>query len=99
MSSQPGVSSRSTANPTMEPVGNTGSCADRYNGLLMKAKAALAAGDRAATVNLLKRARELIRSCPALQEGNSPGSLLLSFLEPPDNRVEPRGLRPVCSFA
>jgi hypothetical protein len=60
----------------------------------MNAKAALAAGDRATTVVLLKKARQLIPACPALQEGTSTTAALLSFREPIDIGSKLADLRP-----
>jgi hypothetical protein len=49
----------------------TESCTDRYDSLLHNAGAALAAGDRAGSVNFLEQAKRLIPICPPLQDGAS----------------------------
>jgi hypothetical protein len=69
---------RASSNPRSEPVAAE-SCMDRYNYLVKSAKAALIAGDRAATVNLLSQAERIIPSCPALQDGASPQAAMLSL--------------------
>jgi hypothetical protein len=48
----------------------------RTNSLLEGAKAALAAGDRAATLDLLQRAKGMISSCPGLQNETAQTTLL-----------------------
>jgi len=47
--------------------------------LLKNAKAALAAGDRNTTVDLLQEAKSLIPACPALQDGRSSIATILSL--------------------
>jgi hypothetical protein len=71
------VPARASANPPTEPV-STGSCVDRYNSLLKNAKAALTAGDRAATVDLLEQAKHMVPACPALQDGTPQLTVLIS---------------------
>jgi hypothetical protein len=56
---------------------STESCVDRYNSLLKNAKTALTAGNRAATVDLLEQAKQMLPACPALQDGPSPHTLRL----------------------
>jgi hypothetical protein len=58
------------------PTQSARSCVDRYNSLLEGAKADLAAGDRAATVDLLQRAKGMISSCPGLQDETSQTTVL-----------------------
>jgi len=70
------VPARASSNPGAKPV-STGSCVDRYNSLLKNAKTALTAGDRAATVDLLEQAKQMLPACPALQNGASPPTVLL----------------------
>ncbi len=55
------------------------SCVDRYNSLVKNAKAALIAGDRAATIHLLAQAERIIPVCPALRDAGSQPSALLSL--------------------
>src|SRR5713226_2555187 len=73
-SSNPGV----VENLGAEPV-KAESCADRYNSLLKNAKAALAAGDRNTTVDLLQQAKSLIAACPALRDGQLSVATILSL--------------------
>ena len=47
--------------------------------MLKNAKTALTAGDRAATVDLLEQAKQMLPTCPALQEGTTPETVLLSL--------------------
>jgi hypothetical protein len=70
------VPARASSNPGAEPI-STKSCVERYNSLLKNAKTALTAGDRAATVDLLEQAKQMLPACPALQDGPSPHTLLL----------------------
>jgi hypothetical protein len=70
------VPARASSNPGAEPV-STESCVDRYNSLLKNAKTALTAGDRAATVDLLEQAKQMLPACPALQDGAAPRTVLL----------------------
>jgi hypothetical protein len=72
------VPARASTNLGTEPV-SEGSCVDRYNSLLKKAKTALIVGDRAATVHLLEQAKQMLPTCPALQEGTTPETVLLSL--------------------
>jgi hypothetical protein len=67
------VPARASATPGGEPV-SAESCVDRYNSLLKNAKTALSAGDRAATIDLLERAKQMLPACPALRDGASPRS-------------------------
>ena len=78
------VPARASSNPAVvENLGagpvSAGSCADRYNSLLKNAKAALAAGDRNTTVDLLQEVKSLIPACPALQDGRSSIATILSL--------------------
>ena len=86
------VPSRSTSSPAIATSANAGGCADRYNILLKTAKAALSAGDRATTVDLLKKARQLVSACPALQDGSSTTTSLLSAWQPINTKLENSGL-------
>jgi len=61
-----------------EPIG-AGSCEDRYNSSLKNAKAALTAGDRAATVEFLHQAKRVLARCPALQNGSSSQAAALAL--------------------
>jgi hypothetical protein len=70
------VPARASSNPGAARV-STESCVDRYNSLLKNAKTALTAGDRAATVDLLEQAKQMLPGCPALQDGASPPTVLL----------------------
>ncbi len=54
-------------------------CVDRYNTLLMQAKQALTAGNRAATVDLLYKAKRVIASCPGLHNGSPPQAQALAL--------------------
>src|SRR6266851_2830171 len=72
------VPARASTNPGAEPVSD-GSCVGHYNSLLKNAKTALTAGDRAATVDLLEQAKQMLPTCPALQEGTTPETVLLSL--------------------
>jgi hypothetical protein len=72
------VPARASSNPVVEPV-RAGTCVDRYNSLLKNAKTALIAGDRATTLNLLEQAKHMIPTCPALQDGVSPETVLLTL--------------------
>jgi hypothetical protein len=56
-----------------------GSCADRYNSLLQNAKTALVIGDRAATVDLLEKAKHMLSTCPALKDGASSQTVVSSL--------------------
>jgi hypothetical protein len=69
---------RAPSNQKPEPVA-TGSCVDRYNSLLKSAKAALIAGNRAATADLLQEAQRIIPICPDIRDGGSPQAFLLSL--------------------
>jgi len=92
MSSPRLVPSRSTASSAIETKETTARCADRYDILLRAAKAALYAGDRATTVGLLKKARQLISVCPALQDGTSTSTSLLSAWQPINPKLQNLGL-------
>jgi hypothetical protein len=63
-----GVSSSRTIN-VASPVST--SCVNRYNALLKTGKADLIAGNRAASVDALRRAERMLASCPALQDDSS----------------------------
>ena len=80
------VPARASANPGAEPISSE-SCVDRYNSLLKNAKTALIAGDRATSVDLLEQAKHMILTCPALQDGASPETVLLSLSTRDDLRV------------
>jgi len=72
------VPARASSNSGIEPV-QARTSEDRYNSLLKNAKTALIAGDRATTVDLLEQAKHMILTCPALQDGASPETVLLSL--------------------
>jgi hypothetical protein len=72
------VPARASSNSWVEPV-QAGSCVDRYNSLLKNAKSALIAGDRATTLNLLEQAKDVMPTCPALQNNPSPDTVMLSL--------------------
>ena len=72
------VPARASSNSGIEPV-RAGTCVDHYNSLLKTAKAALIAGDRATTLNLLEQAKHMIPACPGLRDGTSPETVLLSL--------------------
>jgi hypothetical protein len=72
------VPARAAAIPRAVPI-SEGSCANRYDSLLKNAKSALIAGDRATTLNLLEQAKRMIPTFPALQDGASPETVLLSL--------------------
>jgi hypothetical protein len=59
-----------------EPV-RAGTCVDRYNSLLKNAKTKLSTGDRGGAVDLLEQAKNMLPSCPALQNGASPQTVRL----------------------
>jgi hypothetical protein len=61
---------------SVEPV-RMGTCVDHYNSLLKNAKTALTTGDRAGAADLLEQAKNMLPSCPALQNGASPQTLRL----------------------
>jgi hypothetical protein len=69
---------RASSNSGIESV-RAGSCVDRYNSLLKNAKSSLIRGDRITTLNLLERAKHMMPACPALQNGPSPDTVMLSF--------------------
>jgi hypothetical protein len=70
------VPARASSNPGAEPV-STEPCVARYNSLLKNAKTALTAGDRAATVDLLEQAKQMLPACPALRDGPSLQTVVL----------------------
>src|SRR5215470_6661564 len=69
---------RASLNPDPKPVAAS-ACVDRYNSLLRSAKAALIAGNRAATADLLGEAQRVIPMCPALHDGRSPRAPLFAM--------------------
>jgi hypothetical protein len=79
---------RASSNPRTQPVVATESCVDRYNLLVKSAKAALIAGDRAATVKLLTEAQRIIPICSPLQDGTSPQAAFLSLYGRDDAPVQ-----------
>ena len=68
------------------PPAIVGSCVDRYDYLLIEAKAALMKDDRGASVELLKEAQNIIPRCPALQDGVPQQTALLD----PSNSYQAR---------
>jgi hypothetical protein len=72
------VPARASSNSGVEPV-QAGSCVDRYNSLLKNAKSSLIRGDRVTTLDLLERAKLMMPACPALQDGPSPDTVMLSL--------------------
>jgi hypothetical protein len=72
------VPARAAGIPRAEQV-SEGSCVDRYNSLLKNAKTALNVGDRATTLNLLEEAKHVTGTCPALQDGSSSHTAVLSL--------------------
>src|SRR5260370_6652204 len=85
---------RASSNLQVEPV-RAGTCVDRYDSLLKNAKKALIAGDRAATIDLLEQAKHMIPTCPALQDGVSPETALLSL----NTGIGDRGREPEIDLA
>jgi len=69
---------RASSNSGIESV-RAGSCVDRYNSLLKNAKSSLIRGDRITTLNLLERAKHMMPACPALRNGPSPDTVMLSL--------------------
>src|SRR5215470_17233471 len=61
---------KASSDPERKPIAAS-SCVDRYNSLLRSAKAALIAGDRAATADLLERAKGIVPMCPGLNDRGS----------------------------
>jgi hypothetical protein len=72
------VPAPASSNSGIEPV-QARTSEDRYNSLLKNANTALIAGDRATSVDLLEQAKHMILTCPALQDGASPETVLLSL--------------------
>lgn len=61
------------------PSAIAGSCVDRYDYLLTRAKAALIRGDRIASAEMLAQAEKIIPGCPALQNGDPQQTALLDL--------------------
>jgi hypothetical protein len=67
---------RALSKPEPQPV-IVGSCVNHYNSLLKSAKAALIAGNRAATVEILEEARRIVPNCPDIRDGGLQQASLL----------------------
>jgi hypothetical protein len=57
------------------------SCVDRYNSLLMDAKAALVNRDRALALDRLDKDYRMLSTCTPLEDGPSRPSMLISAME------------------